>query len=68
MDGIRELEFGGIDLPRYRRQAGALNDVRARFDFPDDFGLLAEPAVRSHAPAAAPPAPRSPAEQDYRTG
>ena len=24
--------------------------MRARFDFPDDFELLAEPAVRSHAP------------------
>ena len=47
----KSFEFGGIDLPRYRRQAGALNDVRARFDFPDDFELLAEPAVRSHAPA-----------------
>ena len=31
--------------PEYRRQAGALNDVRARFDFPDDFELLAEPAT-----------------------
>ena len=49
--GIRRPKFGGIDLPRYRRQAGALIDVRARFDFPDDFELLAEPAVRSHAPA-----------------
>ena len=48
----------GIDLPRYRRQACALNDVRARLDFPDDFELLAEPAVRSHAPADSPGATR----------
>ena len=45
-------------LPRYCRQAGALNDVRARFDFPDDSELLAEPAVRSHAPADSPGATR----------
>ena len=32
--------------------------MRARFDFPDDFELLAEPAVRSHAPADSPGATR----------